>query len=109
MSTTDSTPRKLRHVAIGVGAGIFNSHRIALDNEATDLVAVADINPEAGQVVADELGCAFYTDHKQMLAETKPDIASIVTPHPFHAPLAIDCFEAGAHVLVEKPIAVEIA
>jgi len=111
MTTTENTPptRKLRHVVIGVGAGIFQSHRVALDHEATDLVAVSDINAELGQQRADELGCAFYVDHQTMLAETRPDVATIVTPHPFHAPLAIDCFEAGCHVLVEKPIAVQVA
>jgi len=36
-------------------------------------------------------------------------VAVICTPHPFHAPIALDCFAAGAHVLVEKPMAVEVA
>ena len=116
MTTTETTtptgatsPRKLRYVVIGVGAGIFNSHRIALDDPTTELVAVADINPELGQQRADELGCEFYTDHQAMLAATQPEVAIIVTPHPFHASLAIDCFEAGCHVLVEKPIAVQVS
>jgi predicted dehydrogenase len=30
------------------------------------------------------------------------------TPHPFHADVAIACLNAGRHVLVEKPIAVEV-
>src|SRR5260370_41564466 len=44
-----------------------------------------------------------------MLAATHPEAASILAPHPFHASLAVDCLQAGAHVLVEKPIAVEVA
>jgi predicted dehydrogenase len=44
-----------------------------------------------------------------MLAETQPDVAVILTPHPFHAPIAIDCLEAGCHVLVEKPMAIHVA
>jgi predicted dehydrogenase len=44
-----------------------------------------------------------------MLAETCPDIVVILTPHPFHAALAIDALAAGAHVLTEKPMAVEVA
>jgi predicted dehydrogenase len=44
-----------------------------------------------------------------MLVEMQPDVAVIVTPHPFHAPVAIDCFAAGCHVLVEKPMAIHIA
>jgi predicted dehydrogenase len=44
-----------------------------------------------------------------MLAELRPDVAVICAPHPFHMALALDCFAAGAHVLVEKPIAVTVA
>jgi predicted dehydrogenase len=44
-----------------------------------------------------------------MLAEMKADVAVIITPHTFHAPLAIDALQAGCHVLIEKPIALHIA
>jgi predicted dehydrogenase len=44
-----------------------------------------------------------------MLAATRPQAVAILAPHPFHASIAIDCLAAGAHVLVEKPIAVEVA
>ena len=98
-----------RHVVIGVGAGVFHMHQPASASEAVDLVAVSDINLELGQQQADELGCAVYTDHREMLAKTQPDVAVIITPHPFHASIAIDCLEAGCHVLVEKPMAVHVA
>ena len=107
MST--ETPQKLRFVVIGIGAGIFNSHRGPLSGDDVEVVAAADISAEAGQPKAEALGCPFYTDHRQMLAEVEADVATIVTPHPFHAPLAIDCFRAGLHVLVEKPIAIQVA
>jgi len=107
MTTTSGS--KLKHAVIGVGAGVFNMHRPALALATTEVVGVCDINSEAGQQRAKELGCPFYTDHRAMLSETKPDIAVILTPHPSHAPIAIDCLRAGAHVLVEKPIAVHAA
>ncbi|MBS3967159.1 MAG: Gfo/Idh/MocA family oxidoreductase [Truepera sp.] len=107
MTTTSGS--KLKHAIIGVGAGVFNMHRPALELEAVKVVGVADINAEAGHQRANELGCAFYTDHRAMLSETKPDIAVILTPHPSHAAIAIDCLQAGAHVLVEKPMAVQAA
>jgi predicted dehydrogenase len=43
-----------------------------------------------------------------MLAELVPDVAVVCTPHPSHASIATDCFRAGAHVLLEKPIAEEV-
>lgn len=101
--------RRLRHVVIGIGAGVSGMHRPAWQLETVELVAGSDVNVEAGRRIADELGCAFYADHRAMLAETRPDVAVILAPHPFHASLAIDCLEAGCHVLVEKPMAVQVA
>ncbi len=103
------TTQPLRHAIIGVGAGILNAHKKGFALDTTEVVAGADVNPELGQQRADELGIPFYTDHRQMLSETNPDIAVIITPHPFHAQLAIDSFAAGCHVLVEKPIAIQVA
>lgn len=107
MTSEVSTP--LRHVVIGVGAGIFKLHQGGLELETADLVAVSDLNVETGQQRADEAGCRFFQDHRAMLDEMKPDVAVVITPHPFHAPIAIDCLNAGCHVLVEKPISVHVA
>ena len=99
----------LRHVVIGMGAGIMEEHLRGLALETAELVAGCDVDEERGRKRADKLGCAFYADYRAMLAETEPDVAVILTPHPFHAPVAIDCLEAGCHVLVEKPMAVQVA
>ncbi len=107
METSQPTP--LRHVVIGVGAGVFGIHSRALELETVDLVAVCDVNEEIGRQRAGQLGIPFYQDYQTMLTETQPDVAVIMTPHPFHAPIAIDCLQAGCHVLVEKPIAVHVA
>lgn len=104
---TQSSP--LRHVVIGAGAGIYKLHEEALKLDTAELVGVSDLNAETGQARADEAGCPFFLDHNEMLMETQPDVAVIITPHPFHAPIAIDCLNAGAHVLVEKPISVHAA
>lgn len=106
---TPNTSSPLRHAVIGVGAGIFSLHRAGLTMEGVQVVGVSDVLPTPGQERADELDCPFYTDHRQMLAETQPDVTVIITPHPFHASLAIDALNAGSHVLVEKPIAVQVA
>jgi predicted dehydrogenase len=107
--TTNSQSRKLRQVVVGVGAGIFSLHRTALAaSSEAELVGVADINTQLGQQRADELGVPFYQQHQAMLADLRPDVTSIITPHPYHAPIAIDALNAGSHVLVEKPIAVHV-
>lgn len=108
METTTPTQR-LRHAIIGIGAGILNEHRPGLALPTVELVAGSDVDAIKGQERADELHCAFYTDYKQMLAELKPDVAVILTPPFLHAAIAIDCLKAGCHVLVEKPIAIQVA
>jgi predicted dehydrogenase len=99
----------LRHVVIGVGAGIFQRHRMALEAAATEFVGVSDVNEVVARERAEELGCPAFVDHRRMLSETAPDVAVVVTPHPFHAAVAIDSLEAGCHVLVEKPMAVKVS
>jgi UDP-N-acetyl-2-amino-2-deoxyglucuronate dehydrogenase len=74
-----------------------------------EVVGVTDIREEAGRAKAEELDAPFFPDHQSMLKEMKPDVTVVMTPHPFHAPISIDALDAGSHVLVEKPIAVEVA
>jgi len=96
-------------VVIGVAASIFPTHRRAQEAEGINVVAACDIRVGPGRERAAEIGCPFYQDYRVMLAETKPDVAVIVTPHPSHPSIAIDCMRAGCHVLVEKPMAIDVA
>ena len=104
MDPTSKT--RLRHAIVGVGASILVAHRPALNLDTVDVVACSDINTAVGEARARDLGCAFYADHRAMLAATQPDVTVILTPHPYHAAIAIDALAAGSHVLVEKPVAV---
>jgi predicted dehydrogenase len=104
-----SQPQKLRHAVIGAASGIFSSHRPALKLPEVELVAVADVNVEKGQERAQECGVPFYQDYRQMLAEVQPDVTVILTPPFLHKTMTLDAFAAGSHVLIEKPIATEIA
>lgn len=104
-----SKAQKLKHAVVGVGAGVLGMHRKALELPAVHLVGVTDVNAEVGEARAVELTCPFFDDYETLLAETSPDVVVILTPHPFHAEIAVACLKAGAHVLVEKPMAVSVA
>lgn len=54
-------------------------------------------------------GAARYSDFEKALAELKPDVVSINTMPDTHASYAIKAMEAGAHVFVEKPMALTVA
>lgn len=49
-----------------------------------------------------------YTDYRIMLKELKPDIVTIATESGYHPQIAVDCLKAGAHVIVEKPMALSV-
>jgi predicted dehydrogenase len=104
----DRSARRLRHAVIGAGAGVLKAHMPALLLPSVDLVAVTDTDEASERSRAAELGCAFYGDHLDMLADEAPEVCVILAPQPFHARIAIDCLEAGSHVLVEKPMAVRL-
>jgi predicted dehydrogenase len=107
---TVSNSSTFRYAIIGGGGGIVATHLKALAQLAgAQVVGLADINPRNATPRAAELGCPYFADHQVMLSEVKPDITVICTPHPSHAELAIDCLKAETHVLVEKPLTVEVA
>lgn len=99
----------LRHAIVGVGASILSAHRLGLALPSVKVVGVSDVNDAVGRARAEELACPYYADHCALLAETQPEVTVVLTPHPFHASIAVDALNAGSHVLVEKPMAVEVA
>jgi UDP-N-acetyl-2-amino-2-deoxyglucuronate dehydrogenase len=72
---------------------------------AAQLVGVCDTDPGRAQ----RYGVPAFTDHREMLAAVRPDVVHICTPHDQHVPAALDSLEAGAHVLLEKPVAHTVA
>ncbi len=101
-------PAPYRFAIIGAGAGIGATHVQSLRQTAGRLVAAAGRTEAVGRAGAAAWQCAYFTDYQQMLAEVQPDVAVILTPHPTHAAIGIDCLQAGCHVLVEKPLAIEM-
>jgi predicted dehydrogenase len=94
--------QKIRAAVIGVGyLGRFHAQKYA-QAAGCELVAVADSRPEACEALAAELKIRAVTDYRALLG--KVDAVSVATPTPAHFAIARDFLEAGAHVLVEKPI-----
>jgi len=100
--------RPLRHAIVGVGATVLGMHRAALSLPTVQLVGVTDVHAAVAAQRAEELGCPAFPDYRTLLAEARPEVVVIMTPHPFHAEIAIAALEAGAHVLCEKPMAVHV-
>jgi predicted dehydrogenase len=70
------------------------------------IASVAEINKSRLKAVADKFGVEKrYTDYKKILDDKEIDAIIISTPTNTHLPIALDCLNAGKHVLIEKPIA----
>ncbi len=98
----------IRCAVIGLGMGRWHAHDYAKHPDAK-LVAVADPDQSRAEALAKELNCTAYSDPAAMLKAEKPDVVSVATPNKFHAPWSIAALEAGAHVLCEKPMAMNAA
>lgn len=92
----------IRTAVVGAGyLGRFHAQKYATE-EGCRLAAVVDTRPEARDALAKELGTAAVADHRELIG--KVDAVSVVTTTPAHFAIARDFLEAGAHVLVEKPV-----
>jgi predicted dehydrogenase len=47
----------------------------------------------------------IYEDYREMLAQCKPDMVTVATESGKHMSIAVDCLNAGCHVVCEKPMA----
>jgi predicted dehydrogenase len=81
-----------------------------LANPDCELVAVNRRNADALRQITDAFGIARgYTDFRALLAAERLDGAVIVSPHTVHFEQAMACLDAGAHVLVDKPMTTRAA
>lgn len=84
--------------------------RAAQRIEDVELTAVVNHRPESMAAFAQEFGIPRqYATIHDLLAAGDVDAISINTPNYLHAPETIAALEAGAHVMVEKPMAMNAA
>jgi len=89
-----------------IGAGqIARQHLACLQQlPGVEVAAVCDLSPATAECAAERHGIrSWFTDHRSMLQEIRPDVVHVTTPPTSHFRLALDSLDAGAHVVVEKP------
>ena len=96
-----------------VGAGMISGlHGAALrDSEKAELVAVCDVAEDRARKLAADCApeASVYTKLEDLLADPKVEVVSVVTPNHLHREAVLAAFEAGKHVLCEKPPAMSLA
>lgn len=101
---------KLQVGLIGCGGIANNKHMPALkaNKDLCEIVAFCDIIKERAEKAAKEYGtenAVVYTDYNELLKDKEIDVVHVLTPNVAHCPITVAAFEAGKHVLCEKPMA----
>ena len=100
---------RLRTALVGCGK-VGQTHAQALASlPESEFVAVCDVDFERARAFAGRFHVRPFDDVAACLPDSRLDVLCIATPHPLHAGAAIAAARAGAHVLVEKPLAASLA
>lgn len=104
----------MKYALIGCGR-ISTNHIKAAVNNKLEIAAVCDVLPEKMEELLAKHGLEKdesikrYTDYKVMLEEIKPTLVSIATESGPHAQIALYCIDKGINVIIEKPMAMNMA
>ena len=101
--------RKSEQIAVGVvgtgGMGGLHAGILQTEVASARLAAVADLDRERAEKVAEKSGAAIFGDAVEMIRDENVEAVVIASPDPTHAPLVKECLELEKPVLCEKPLA----
>lgn len=104
----ESNKKKIRFAVVGCGHIGKRHAEMVVRDPGAELVALCDIRPK------EELGIeaypvAFFSDMTSLLQSGLDiDVINICVPNGLHAKLAIQAIESGHHVVIEKPMALQV-
>jgi predicted dehydrogenase len=98
---------RLKVAVVGAGTMGTNHLRVLrdLDGERIQVVGVAESHAPALAHAVNRFHVAGFDDYRKLITETRPDLVAVVVPTQLHFPVAAFALDAGAHVLIEKPMA----
>ncbi|MCW8131171.1 MAG: Gfo/Idh/MocA family oxidoreductase [Planctomycetota bacterium] len=104
--------KQIKVGTIGYG-GAFNMGKHHLNdmmkNKGFVPAAVCDLDAKRLETAQTDFpGIQTYTDVDEMLRKSDVELLAIILPHNVHAKVAIQCMNAGRHVVVEKPFAITV-
>src|SRR5208283_6188253 len=95
----------LKTAIVGCGK-VGHLHAQALSRAPESVfVAACGRDPKKTVIFAATYKVKAYVDVEEMIAREGVQALAICTPHPLHALHAVKAARAGAHVLIEKPLA----
>ena len=100
---------KREQIAVGVigTGGMDGMHAEVIQTEiaSATLAAVADLDRERAEKVAETSGAAVFADAEEMIRDEAVEAVVVASPDPTHAPLVKECLRLEKPVLCEKPLA----
>jgi len=101
------SPGKVRVGLCGLGE-IGQVHLAAIrESEDAELAAVCELDAElAARSVGDEVP---VFDSAEAMVASGLDVVDVCLPHHLHVPVAVQALEGGCDVLLEKPLAMDLA
>lgn len=95
-----------RGVAVIGSGAIAEQHLSALKElPGVRLVGVSSRTESRARAAGERFGGRWTTDYRALLADPQVELVHVVTSSGSHAPITLEALEAGKHVLVEKPMA----
>ncbi|MEQ6119237.1 Gfo/Idh/MocA family oxidoreductase [Reichenbachiella sp. MALMAid0571] len=95
-----------------VGCGNIGKRHVAVfdANPQTKIIALCDEDIRKGQDIDDKYGNLFMVTNMfyDIINMPEVDLVSVCTPHFLHKEMAIEALRRGKHVLVEKPMALNV-
>ena len=96
-----------------VGCGRIAQRHAALlgGNQIADAkrAAVCDVVEARAGELSRKYSVPAFRDMHEMMKTVRPDVVSVLTPSGFHARHVIELAPHGAHIVVEKPMALRLA
>lgn len=100
--------RQMKVGVAGLGAGAIQVVAAMEDAPYIDLVAAADIRPNALEAFQNRYGGRGYPSVDELARDPEVEVIWVSTPNPNHCEHTLAAVRNGKHVVVEKPMAVTL-
>ncbi|MBM4081868.1 MAG: Gfo/Idh/MocA family oxidoreductase [Planctomycetes bacterium] len=100
---------RVNYAIVGCGAMAMGHAAAAASDPRSAVRYFVDVDVSRAQALAQKHGGTAASDYRRALADPEVHAVALVLPHHLHCDYAVRAAEAGKHVFVEKPMAVNVA
>src|SRR5262245_41144104 len=109
LASGTATPTRRMNVGVaGLGAGAVQVIRAMANAAYIQLMAAADVRPEALATFTSRFQGRTYPSVEALCRDPEVEVIWISTPNQFHCEHTVTAAQHGKHVVVEKPMALTL-